>query len=289
MTGHVSCKLQTVVIAFSGMLLPQIAQADSTTISTVQPIEYSNAVSQHAKQTTTSSLFPGYNFENLAYYLQRESQLGPSLRSSHRQATTDDVFSGFPFVTGVKLDGIAVGTQNFEDPSACPRPSNTRPAPIILFLKGKPTSGWLTKIGADYKVDPTFFNDHLDFRSGYGRIDYFAFPPLPLARPTIMQLPYITLGQLEGIKRKVTQPELDSLRERISQRMNEYWAYTHELFDEDSGVGQSIVRDFYLHDHVNFAIEQRISVALCREAGSWQRKYYFTIFTLSRSSLIYEY
>ena len=263
-------------------------QADRTLCTTVQPIEYSNAVNQHAKQTTTSSLFPGYNFENLAYYLQRESQSRPSVGSSLREIR-DNVSPGFPFVTCVKLDSTSVVAQHFDDPSACPGPSSIKPAPVLLFLRGKPTSRWLTKLGADYKVDPTFFNDHLNFRSSFGRIDYFAYPPLPLAQPMIIQLPYITLGQLDGVKRNVKQSELDSIRERMSLTMGEYWTHIHEQFDADTGVGQSLVRDFYLHDHVNFALEQRISIALCRASGSWQREYYSLSYTLRRSFLAAKY
>ena len=86
----------------------------------------------------------------------------------------------------------------------------------------------------------------------------------------VLQLPYITLGQIEGAKPKVMQHELDELRAENSQRMAQYRKELHEQFDKDSGLGQSLVRDFHLHDHVHFAIEQRISIALCKNAGSWQ-------------------
>ena len=88
-----------------------------------------------------------------------------------------------------------------------------------------------------------------------------------------MQLPYITLGQLEDTRRKVTQQELDSMRGLTSKSMDDYWTNLHKQFDEDSGVGQSLVRNFHFHDHLNFAIEQRISIALCKTAGSWQREH----------------
>ena len=240
---------------------------------TVQPIEYANAVTQHAKQTTTSSPFPGYNFENLASYLQRGTLPASPPLSDHRTLRTDDEPPAFSFVTKYRLEGTTAHRQDFDDPLKCLGPLHTKATPLVLFLKGIPSPQWLTKLGADYPVDPAFFNDHLDFEASYGRIDYFDFPPLPFSQPSILRLPYITLGQLEGVKRKVTQPDLDSLRECMSQRLDEHRANVHESFDKDRGLGQSLVRDFHLHDQINFALEQRVSISLCRAAGSWQRKH----------------
>lgn len=239
------------------------------------PEQYCNAISNHAKQTTESSLFPGHNYENLASYLGREFE--PSRRSAPTAPflappPRDD----YPFLHqfSITSSGEKIGSNTHSDPTSW-SPTACEKQPLqVVFLSGKPSSKWLSTIGASYKVDPEFFQRHLDFRSNVGRLDYFCLPSLPSAQSTIFQLRYLTLGAIDRPPGPATQEEINALRSSSTQKMEEYWRNVHLGFDRDTGLGDSLVRDCHVYDETHFAIEQQISIALNRlGTGSWQREF----------------
>lgn len=241
------------------------------------PQEYANAIGNHARQTTDSSPFPGQNFENLSEYLQqdfaqRQSRPAAS-RSSTRSNRSKSPSKSFSFLTVLDLerDGSSLRTHEYDDPELCPSLSSDKP--MILVMRGKPSARWITTLGAAFRIDPEFFNRHLDFRSTLGRIDHFSSPSLPSARSMLFQLPYMTLGQIQTPTYRTTQGTIGALRSDSEQRFKEYWQEIHELFNSDEGIGESIVRNFYLHDQTHYALEQRISIALNRNGASWQREF----------------
>lgn len=160
----------------------------------------------------------------------------------------------------------------YDDPSQL-SPLSDKQSPSLLFLRGKPSSRWLSTIAAEYKIDPEFFNRHLDFLSTVGRIDYFSSPSFPSAQPMLMQLPYITIGQIENTTRLTGQHGIDGTRSECAKKMADFRKAVQERFECDHGTGESLVRGFHLHDDLHFALEQRISIALTNVSGSWQREF----------------
>lgn len=150
-------------------------------------------------------------------------------------------------------------------------PSPTYEKPMVLFLRGKPSLRWLSILGSTYKIDPEFFNRHLNFRPTFGRIDYFSLPSLPSTSCMLFHLPYVTLGQLQSPPRQTTQATIDAMRSDSVEKFKKYWRDIHKMFNQDLRKGESLVRKFYLHDQTHFALEQRISIALTKKnANSWQ-------------------
>jgi hypothetical protein len=211
-------------------------------------------------------------FENLAAFLRRDFDYRQSARTAPMPRNGGAAIQSFPFLSIYRLNpsGTIVGPSVHDDPSQLLLPNSDKQCPGILFLRGKPSSRWLSTIGADYKVDPEFFNRHLDFLSGVGRIDYFSSPSFPSAQPMLMQLPYITIGQIENATRQANQHGIDGMRVECAKKMVDFRRAVQQRFECDQGTGESLVRGFYLHDDLHFALEQRVSIALTKVSGNWQ-------------------
>jgi hypothetical protein len=246
---------------------------DLSAVSEVTPQQYFEAVQDHANQTTEKSLFPGHNFQNLALYLAREFKKANRSPSNSRRPSPQR--EKFPFVAAHTFNhtGPRVGPHEYKDPDEWPSTSDNKALPQIVFLRGQPSSKWLSTLGAYYRLDPEFFQRHLDFRTNLGRLDYFSSPALPTANMMLFQLPYVTLGQIENSLRTFNQDDINTMRASCEEKMAKYWRDVNSKYDDDTGLGDSIVRDFYLHDQTHFAVEQRVSIALNKSAGAWQRTY----------------
>ena len=157
---------------------------------------------------------------------------------------------------------------------SAPRPAikdGEKASPNILFLRGQSSGEWLSTIGALYRVDPEFFQRHLDFRSSIGRLNYFSLPSLPSVSSDIIRLRFITIGQQEG-QAQADQDTIEALRQTGTKAMARYLHSLNLSIDTDSGLGNSMVRAFSIFDETHFAIEQNISVCISRTNGCWTGK-----------------
>ena len=238
-------------------------------IIVVLPKEYADAVSAHAKQGIQASLYPGLNFANLASFLQQpfKSQIKP-LRVSSWESSKDQSYTfarQYTYNTGgrTKVESFQ-RPDDFSDASRLlAQAENTN---SILFLQGLPSSQWLSIVGGAGRVDPEFFQRHLDFWSTIGRINYFPLPSLPSTSENMIQLLYISIGQRENPGEKRTQKEIGLMRQAGMKAMSRYTHNLNTCMDGGSAVGNSIVRDFDVLDESYFVIEQRISI-YCSRGG----------------------
>lgn len=141
----------------------------------------------------------------------------------------------------------------------------------ILFLNGHPSPQWLNAIGGKYRVDPEFYQRHLDFRAAVSRPDYFTLPALPSASEKMVKLRITTIGyrqprlRLSGYRH--LQKHLDGLRADAAKGMADY---ENTLKMEDKWeTGDSIIRDFAIIDAEHCIIEQDISVCIDRVGHGW--------------------
>ena len=160
-----------------------------------------------------------------------------------------------------------------EKPACLPAPrlaakDGEKPPPNILFLRGQPSSEWLSTVGALYRVDPEFFQRHLDFRSTIGRLNYFSLPSLPSVSGDIIRLRFITIGQQEA-QAQADQDAIEALRQAGTKSMTRYLHNLNLSIETDSGLGNSMVRVCSIFDQTHFAIEQNISICISRNNGGW--------------------
>lgn len=233
----------------------------------VSPKEYADALSQHAKRGIQASLYPGLNFAKLASFLQhslisrKHTPRGPSPRAIEDQSFT--FARQYTYISdGEKKVESFQHPDSFNDALSSPKQGEKTHS--LLFLRGLPSPQWLSMIGGFFRVDPEFFQRHLDFWSTVGRINYFPLPSLPSTSTNMTQLWYITIGQRDSPGENCSPENIESMRRAGNKAMSRY---THILnTDMESGfaLGTSIVRNFNVHDETYFMIEQRISIYLSR-------------------------
>lgn len=227
-------------------------------------------VSAHTKQATNASLYPGHNFENLASFLQRSfdppyertSSL-PRLDSPGFLVTLHAIHASKPrsihhFASeGDLIKSVEVGKDGPLSGSG------------ILFLRGQPSLGWLAVIGAMLRIDPEYFQSHLDFRAAFGRLDYYPLPSLPSYSNHIIKLRYVTIGHRNLRRRDADQRDIDHLRSHGHSEMRRYLHALNQALESRIGPGDSIVREYLVHDLTHFTIEQDISLCVTRTEDGW--------------------
>jgi hypothetical protein len=226
----------------------------------------------HSKQGIQSSLYPGHNFEKLALYLRRPFD---SQQNWQTTATAGPQDAPFCFVSlyslypssGRDYDQIECpeGLQSWQ---ACSK-NGKKVSSQILFMRGQPSPEWLSTIGALYRIDPEFFQRHLDFRSSTGRLDYFCLPSLPSTSKNIIRLRFTTIGKRDRRGQIPDREGIDELRQTCAKAMARYLHRLNSSMDTNSGLGNSIVRAFSVFDETHFAIEQRISICIDRAMSGW--------------------
>jgi hypothetical protein len=230
--------------------------------------QYANLVSAHAQQSTTESLQPGQNYENLSQYLQKPYQPRSYQEASGQTRSAGD--AGFAILYDLGVDAPLHPTR-FHHVKAFDEIQHlgTTENGHLLFLRGNPTPEWLNTIGYKCNVDPEFFLRHLNFRAkAGGKPDYFQLPCLPSSNSNFVRLCWITIGSrttLEG--KSQDQKKIESLRRETATKMDKY-------LEEISSGGNlkacdSFVRRFAIHDEIHFSLEQEVSVSVNMIGKSW--------------------
>jgi len=225
----------------------------------VSPREYAQIISRHAKRSTHQSVFPGPNFEDLAHRLRKP------LQWPHRVDNTRYLLRSLSPATLCTLNASGRYIDQLNDVNQCRKRLEVGSGlkdSHILFLRGYPSSEWLTTVGSICRVDPEFFRRHLSFESRY---DYFSLPSLPSCSDNTIKLPYVTLCSREDKIGPPNQGAIDDLRAESAKAME---IYNHQL-KVDTAVGDSIVRKYFIHDEMHFSLEQEMTISLNQVGESW--------------------
>jgi len=138
-----------------------------------------------------------------------------------------------------------------------------REDPKLLFLSGYPSAGWLNAIGYKYDVDMHFFQQHLSSIRPSVHLDVYAEPSLPSTSRHTLKLHVPTIGYLNDLGDSFG--DLSRTRLLLSESLRKQDLRNAQYHP----VGQSIIRDFYLHDQEQFTLLQDVSMCLLRDHDTW--------------------
>ena len=254
---------------------PCVPIAEAKTI-TVSPQEYAQLVDSHSRRSAAETVYPGANFGNLAtYLLQPYNKHNDALPNG--QGTANEPMTKDSFVTLYTFGGGG-GT---DEPSHFTAPTQLTDLDLetqtdisgrLLFIRGNVAPEWLNAIGAKFRIDPEFFQRHLDFKRVVGRPDYFSLPPLPSATNEITRFRLNTIGYVMRPHRNrggLEQNDLDRTRKSAEDLWSSYLERLSRSRGSEDSSGDSLVRDFSIHDHDQFSLEQDISVNITSIGDKW--------------------
>ncbi|KAH8906182.1 hypothetical protein BR93DRAFT_928786 [Coniochaeta sp. PMI_546] len=236
---------------------------------------YARKVQAHAQLSTESCFYSFLDYADLSdylnapYYPNFKEEVPPSYLHD------DPEEEAFVVITTYSNDGSANRTEvaTFEEltPTLDGISSHDHKGTLV-FLRGHQPAKVLNTVGAHYNVDPEFYRRHLDFRESSGRNECFSDVTLPSSGSHMIQLWTTTLGT------RSTHPEssfredhenLDDLRSFSSGMMRSYIDKISVARAQSISYGDSIVRDFALHDRSTFSIEQAMSIYVSGSADRW--------------------
>lgn len=113
-------------------------------------------------------------------------------------------------------------SEGFTDPKSCIEAlrSNIEAShPQVLFLRGHPSSGWLSSIGAFCHVDPELFRWFIRYRTAPGN-DYY-FDSAPSVMSNIFRFKFYTIGA-KNYRSRSSQAEVDLLRRKAASELQKY-------------------------------------------------------------------
>lgn len=137
------------------------------------------------------------------------------------------------------------------DPSRSTKPQSSKRNEII-FVAGYPTPEQVGRLTREYKINPEVWRRHL--ATPFQTIEDTR---LPSASCDIIQLRFRTIASWINVFNR-HQPKLQSMRKEAEAEMKRYLEGLTTL--ESWRTGDSVVRNYEIHDRGYFSIEQIVTI-----------------------------
>ena len=270
--------------------LIQVQEASSQQTEFSNPKSYAQAVNAYAQTTQQQSLYAGNSFEALAHFLRSSGQIAeketsepsktilvephrPFRRDTLKLASSAQRGLGEPFATHYALTSgnDAPEVRHLVEPAelepvakACSQDKMGQ----LLILRGYPSAAWLCTVGALYDVDPEFFRRHLDFiLTSDSDLIPDGTPEMPSSTTNIFRFRIPTVGSYMGSVHQFGESPLQALRNAAKTAMTRYGHWLR--IGTKWKIGDSVVRQFHVHNKEHFSIEQAVTIYFSRLRQSW--------------------
>lgn len=241
------------------------------------PREYAEEVNNCAEISASQSLFSGYNFRNLASFLWQPFEYHASILRweppTKASGLCNEATSTFLSVCYLRPNGAS--TTEYDTPDKVDQDTALLPndgGVNMVFMRGYPSPEWLNSIGAKFRIDPEFFQRHLNFSSQTANTlpSLTLIPPPPSVQTDTVTLHVTTIClRLSDGRVQLSQDSLDAARELASQDMAKYITSLSTLNSPRVTLGDSVVREFSIHDSEHFSIEQMVSINISQCGNGW--------------------
>ena len=229
------------------------------------PKDYANLVAGHAQNSIGTSLITGELFEGLAAFLSREFDQTKLPKVDVVVHTLSASTSGGSKANVANYCVVSDLDKLQDTLSAKPNASVNKAT--IVFMRGHQPPECLTRIGANFNIDPYFFLRHLEYWWSSRPLKLFSSPYLPSASYRILRLKLVTLGEREEKGGWSSSPQIQSLRAKSESSMKDYLSDVTREYTLNPG--NSIVRTFNVHSTQYFSIEQEVTVTVQPRGSGW--------------------
>lgn len=229
------------------------------------PKSYANLVTSYAQHSIGRSPIAGELFEGLAAFLSREfdqTKLPKVDVVIHTRSASSSGGSEVHVGNHCAVSDL----DKLQDTFSAKHNASVNEA-TILFMRGHQPPECLTRIGANFNINPYFFLRHLEYWWSSRPLKLFSSPYLPSASYGILRLKMITLGEREEKGSWGSSPQIQTLRAKSESSMTNY---LHDVTREYMlNSGDSIVRTFNVHSTRYFSIEQEVTVTTQATDSGW--------------------
>lgn len=142
----------------------------------------------------------------------------------------------------------------------------------LLFLNGFLTPEWLNEVGAVFRIDPEFYRRHLYYMSTDAQGHFSAQTQLS-SMVNMARFRITTLGIRMRKSGPRDQGAMDKLRKEVVGEMERYHKGISRTTGSDCAAGDTVIRDFSMHDHEHFSIEQDLSIYVTTNSRENTSKY----------------
>lgn len=154
-----------------------------------------------------------------------------------------------------------------QDLTRCLQQKSSASAPaLVLFLKGYLTPEWMIHVGFACGIDPEFWLRHFRYRYSLAKSHYFSDPALPSSASNVVRLRVPSIGYRADSSVQ-SQAYLEYLRGVSNEALQEY--VTGLASGADVKAGDSLVRDFAVHDEAHFSVHQDLSLCVNDLSSGW--------------------
>lgn len=167
-------------------------------------------------------------------------------------------------------ENILTNTTTNRSPTHPESRSRSQQSGLVVFLRGSPSPMWLNHLGAALDIDPELFFRHLDVASKHTfdpqQLGGSYRTPFPKSKDLI-RLRVCNTGSWNVSRSPIT---LQQLREGCRTSMSQH--LDNSMSPQNVSTGNSLVRQFVLHDLQTFSIQQQISIEVIYHTHTWSCK-----------------
>lgn len=240
-------------------------------------ILYAQKVISFSKNSPQDSLYHGQDYQPLANFLGTRYGVSQSeswypVPSSHRDLTL-----AWYYLLHREIPRAPKRIMSLEALENLRKDHvDWQPSGGLLFLRGYPSEKWLTSLGSQYEVNPEFWARHLDFLSETPATQSTTPPMLPSSSDDVFRLRFTTVGSYGPGSPRLDRAGLRRLRESSARRMEQYGAKLRQGYlSQEWCHGDSIIRQFTVHDQEYFSFDQIGTIYLSRPdetTNEWLRE-----------------
>lgn len=239
---------------------------------------YAQKVISYSKNSPKDSLYHGQDYQPLANFLDTHYGVSQSesrypVPGNHQDLTLAWYYSLHREIPRApKRIMSQEALDNLRQDHADWQPSGG-----LVFLRGYPSEKWLTSLGSQYNVNPEFWARHLDFLSETPATQSTTPLMLPSASDDVFRLRFTTVGSYGPWRPQLDQAGLRKLRESSARQMEQYKEKLRQgyLSRHEWRHGDSIIRQFTIHDQEYFSFDQIGTIYLSRPdetTNEWLRE-----------------
>ncbi|RAK77164.1 uncharacterized protein BO72DRAFT_468737 [Aspergillus fijiensis CBS 313.89] len=234
--------------------------------SALTPENYTRAIISLSRRYSSTSVFPGSNYVDLAEWMLQDRGVNPR-PEEHATclASTAEQTHDLVVVYGSSESKWGVQSYSCEQHETFCAAASVPAHGLgqMIFIRGFISPSWVSVLGSKYSIDPEFFRRHMDFLSASIDRHSYSFPSLSSSSENVYRLCVSTILHRDDFGGQ-------DLQKQRAQELKELGIYKiQQLGSGRVRCGDSLVREYSTICPRFSVIEQWISLYVTKTERGW--------------------